>query len=170
MTATPNHDEVQELLPAAALEILDGVELQQVLAHASHCSGCAMALEKYREVATDLTLQLPSRPFASGRAAAVRTRLLARAAGERSSTTAAHRRSLIAPLSGWLVAAGLAGVLLVHHSIHRSLDYGWLAAGVLVVALLGLGIYAWAQRSRVLALEDRLGGRGSVRVEDDRAG
>ena len=156
MTATPNHDDMQELLPAAALEILDGVELQQVLAHASHCSECASALERFREVATDLTLQLPPRPLASSRAADVRARLLARAVGDRSSSKVARRRSIIAPWSGWLVAAGLASVLLVHHSIHQTLDYGWLLAGVLGFLLIGVVAYAVVQRKRAALLRDRL--------------
>jgi hypothetical protein len=59
-----------------------------------------------------------------------------------------------------MLAAGLAGILLVHHSVHRPLDYGWLAAAFLGVVLLAVGIYAWVQRSRVVELE-----RGEVRGE-----
>jgi hypothetical protein len=55
-----------------------------------------------------------------------------------------------------MVAAGLAGVLLIHHAIHRPLAYGWLAAGALMIALVAVGGYARVQRGRVLALRARL--------------
>ena len=57
-----------------------------------------------------------------------------------------------------MVAAGLAGILLVHHSVHRPLDYGWLAAAFLGVVLLAVGIYAGVQRRRVTELEGRFTG------------
>lgn len=57
-----------------------------------------------------------------------------------------------------MVAAGLAGILLVHHSVHRPLDHGWLVAGLLVMVLLAVGIYARMQRRRVVELQDRLTG------------
>lgn len=157
MKVTPNHEEVQELLPSAALDILDGGELQQVLAHVAACAECAQLLERYNEVAAGLSLQLPARPLQADRAAAVRARLLAKARGERSAVLPASRRtaSTVYRWSGWLVAASLASVLLVHHSVHRTLDYGWLAAGVLMFLLVGVGVYAMAQRSRAAALRDR---------------
>ena len=55
-----------------------------------------------------------------------------------------------------MVAAGLASVLLVHHSIHQTLDYGWLAAGGLAFLLVGVGLYALVQRNRAAALRDRV--------------
>ena len=47
-------------------------------------------------------------------------------------------------------------VLLVHHSVHRPLDYGWLASGALLAILIAVGIYAAVQRRRTSALEDRI--------------
>jgi len=50
----------------------------------------------------------------------------------------------------------MAGVLLVHHSVHRPVAYGWLVAGALALVLLALGVYVRIQRARVRALEERL--------------
>jgi hypothetical protein len=52
-----------------------------------------------------------------------------------------------------MVAAGLAGILLVHYSVHRPLDNGWLAAAFLGVVLLVVRVYAWVQRNRLVELE-----------------
>jgi hypothetical protein len=56
---------------------------------------------------------------------------------------------------GWMVAAGLAGLLLVHHSVHRPVDYGWLIAGILTLLVLALAVYALKQRARLTALRNR---------------
>ncbi len=153
------HEEVQEMLPAAALEILEDAELQRVLAHARACAECGQALEEYRQVTAALSLQLPqARQLHPDRSAALRARLLAKARGDRRAVLAGPRRAatLIYRWSGWMIAAGLASVLLVHHSVHRPLDYGWLATGALLVILIAVGIYARVQRSRASALQERV--------------
>jgi len=147
----PRHEEVQELLPAAALEIIDGVDLQSVLAHASGCSECAQLLDQYRKVVATVALQLPRQPMHPDRAAAIRARLLARVPAHRVAP--ARSPSWMERQRGWMVAAGLAGVLLVHHSVHRPLDYGWLAAGALMLALVALGAYVRVLRTRLSALQ-----------------
>jgi anti-sigma factor RsiW len=158
MNAAPNHEEIQELLPAAALEMLDGEELHRVLAHISACPECARLLEDYRAAAGALSLQPPAYPRDAGRAADLRASLLARARRERPGSLSGSRRSVssVYRWSGWLVAASLASVLLVHHSIHRTLDYGWLVAGVLTFVLVAVGVYAIVQRNRAAALRERL--------------
>jgi hypothetical protein len=161
MRATLSHDQVEELLPAAALEILEGEELLEVAAHVQQCARCAALLESYRGVVADLATRLPEQEFPSNRSAGVRARLLARAAGG-----AAGRAGLVSPRhrstgwvgrwGGWAVAAGMAGVLVVHHAVHRPVAYGWLAAGVLVLLLVALMLYTRAQKERIMALEQRL--------------
>ncbi len=177
MSLIQGHEGLREVLPAAALGILEPAELEEVVAHAQDCQECDKLLQEYREIAAALWVQLQPRQLDPFRARAVRARLVARARTERSARAGASEpvagfpasgraTTLIYRWSGWMVAAGLTGLLLVHHSVHRPLDHGWLAAGVLVVVLIGLGIYARVQRSRVSELEDRLSGppagRGSV--------
>ena len=158
MSSVPGHAEIQEKLPAAALTILEPVEMEQIRAHIRECPECATLLEEHRDAATAISLQLPTPPMDADRNDALRARLLARAKATPNQVTR-KASSMIYRWSGWMVAAGLTGILLVHHSVHRPLDYGWLAAGVLVVVLLGVGIYAWVQRSRAVSLERDLAQR-----------
>jgi len=158
MSLTPSHEELEEMLPAAALDILEPAELEHVLAYVRDHPECAKLLQEYRDAAAALALELPRRQLDPVLARALRARLIARARTDQSAPLSSSRRatSIIYQWSGWMVAAGLAGVVLVHHSIHRPLAYGWLTAGVMLVILLGLGVYARVQRSRVSALEARL--------------
>jgi hypothetical protein len=155
MSLTPDHAELQEMLPATALEILDQADAERVLAHAGVCEACARLLRQYRDAAAVLALQLPARPMTAERSSAIRAGLLARVRSDRAIPITRKASSMIYQWSGWMVAAGLAGILLVHHSIHRPLDYGWLVAAALGVVVLALGVYGWVQRSRVAELERR---------------
>ena len=150
-----NHDELREMLPGAALEILDATELQLVREHAGTCLECAGLLRDYRNVAASLPLTVPRQPLDPSRSAALRSRLLTRASGG-EGLPGARRRLWGDRWSGWLVAAGLAGVLLIHHGIHRPLAYGWVLAGVLALLLVAVVVYARVQRNRAAALRDRL--------------
>ena len=150
-----SHDELQEMLPAAGLGILDAADLELVMAHAGTCSECAGVLRDYCDVAASLPLVLPRQQLDPARSAAIRERLLARARGAEPPISGA-RRFQADRGSGWLVAAGLAGVLLIHHGIHQPLAYGWLAAGVLTILLVAVVWYALVQRSRAAALGERL--------------
>jgi anti-sigma factor RsiW len=158
MSSVPVHPDIQEKLPAAALAILEPEEMEQVRVHVRDCVECARLLEEYRAAATALALQLPSSNMSAFRSDALRARILARARAKSRNTRKAS--TMIYQWSGWMVAAGLAGILLVHHSVHRPLDYGWLAAAFLGVVLLAVGLYAWVQRSRVVKLERESGAAG----------
>ena len=168
MTAAPSHEELREMLPAAALEILEAAELQLVLAHAHDCAECAQLLAEYREVAAAIALVLPCRQSSSAGSAPLRARLVARAR-ESGRPKAVSRRglSLAERWAGWAVAAGLAGVILMHHGVHRPLDYGWLVAGALLLVLIGLGAYARVQRGRASVLRSQL---DSLEGRSERAG
>ena len=159
MSSVPGHAEIQEQLPAAALAILEPAEMEQVQAHVLVFPECGALLEQYREAATAMPLQLPPTPMDARQNDALRARLLARAKATPNKVTR-KAGSMIYQWSGWMVAAGLAGILLVHHSIHRPLDHGWLAAAFLGVVLLAVGTYAWVQRRRVAELQDRVTGTG----------
>lgn len=167
MTTPPSHEELQDMLPAAALEILDRGDLQHLLIHVQSCEECARALEEYRKVTAGLGLVLPGRAMDPSRSASLRARLLTRARrdslarvpdGNPAIVAAGSRRtaSIAGRWTGWTVAAALAGVLFMHHAVHRPLDYGWLAAGALTVVVVALGVYARVQRDRCLALQERL--------------
>lgn len=167
MNADPSHEELLEMLPAAALEILDSADLQRVLAHARDCSECTGLLSEYREAAAALALALPLHQPDPERSAALRSRLLARARQHRHGGPGKSKVavSLADRWSGWLVAAALSGLLVTHHAIHRPLAYGWLAAGVLTMALVALAVYARIQRGRRAELEDRV-----AALEQERTG
>jgi anti-sigma factor RsiW len=168
---------MQELLSAAALQALDPAEVERVLTHLGSCEACAEEYRKYEDAAADLSLQLPQRRLDPVQAGAMRARLMVRARADRlggqdplkAPGKLRSRPALeVFRWSGWMVAAGLSGVLLVHHSIHRPFDYGWLAAGVLLAVVFGLGVYARAQRKRVSLLQDRLTDRTTTRPDADR--
>lgn len=148
-----SHADIQGQLPAAALAMLDPAQMEQLQAHIRECAECAALLEEYRNAATILSLQLPHAPINAAQNVVLRARLLKRSRFATRNQVTRKASSMIYQWSGWMVAAGLTGILLVHHSVHRPLDYGWLAAGLLVMVLLGVGIYAWVQRNRVLELE-----------------
>jgi hypothetical protein len=156
MNPTPSHEELEELLPAAALEILDAQDLERVLAHARELPECARVLAEYRGVIATIVLGLPSQPLDPGRSSRIRQRLLAHAAGDPGNGRVHSRWGGADRWAGWAVAAGLGGVLLVHHGFHHPLAYGWVVAGVVIIALVAVGVYAMVQRGRVSALEDRL--------------
>jgi hypothetical protein len=149
---TPSdHEDLQALLGEASLEILRPTERRRLMAHARECEVCAEALAGYQAVVGTLALLAPAAEWPESRRLALRRRLLARVEGE---SRPEHPR-LVAWL-GWVVAAGLAGIVLVHHSIHRPVDFGWLAAGVLALSLVATGAYAAFQRRRVAELRGRL--------------
>lgn len=152
MNPGPHHEEVQEMLAAAALGTLERAELQRVLAHTGDCAECARLLQEYRDAAAGLALGLPPQPLQPLRSARVRARLLARVRADRGRGAKYSWRG--DRWVGWMVAAGLAGVLLVHHSVHRTLDYGWLAAGLLAIALVAVIVYARGQRRQAATLGD----------------
>ena len=161
MTEALTHEDVEQLIPAAALEILEGEELVRVTAHARDCAECARQLESYRQVLSSVATTLPRRPLDPARSGMLKARLLTRARSHPSASsylrpTAGQRITRALNLwGGWAVAAGLTGVLLVHHSVHRPLDYGWLAAGILTIVVLSLAVYVRHLRTRLSALDRR---------------
>ncbi len=148
------HDEMQELLPAAALGMLEGAELELVRAHLTGCPGCVELLRQYRDAAAGLVLRVPADAMDPARSAVVRNRLLTRVGAGR--TTRSARGPGADRWLGWMVAAGLAGILLVHHSVHRTVAYGWLLSGMLTFVLLGFLVYLRKQQRRAAELQDRL--------------
>lgn len=162
MSDDRTHDDISPLLSAAALDVLEQEELHQVLDHVNGCPDCSRQLAEYREVVARLTFGLPVRPMDASRAAGIRNRLLNRVRSQASDSAPSlqgRRARVLARVArwpGWAVAAGLVGLTLIHHSVHRPLDYGWLAAGVLAVSLAVLALYARKQAARHSALQERM--------------
>jgi hypothetical protein len=161
MNPVSRHQDVEELIPGAALETLEGEELARVLAHVRDCAECARLLDESRAVLGTMALDLPAEPLAADRSVRLKSRLLERARSQRADRRTVQQNTAGSSLkgadrwTGWAVAAGLAGVLLVHHGFHRPVAYGWVLAGVLAILLVGFGVYAGVQRRRVTALEER---------------
>ena len=164
MNANSSHDQVEELLAAAALDTLEGEELGQVLAHSADCAECTRLLDEYRAVAAALSLGLPPERLDPGHSLEIRNRLLGRVRRSASKAPRDHanrersRSAAVDSWAGWAVAAGLAGVLLLHHGFHRPVAYGWVIAGGLALVSVVFGVYAVAQRRRVAALKEQLAG------------
>lgn len=172
MSTVPGHLEIQELLPAAALACLTAAESDGVQAHVARCPQCARILSEYQEVVGTMSLLVPERGFSRARREVVWTRLQARIhqATDIQATDIASVTRPAAALprwegqvagrwAGWAVAAGLGGVLLMHHAVHRPVDYGWLAAGAMGIIVVVLAIIVGMQSRKLTDLQARLAGR-----------
>lgn len=102
MTNAMAHDEFHDALAAEAVDALDGQERERLLAHLAGCAACSAELESLRHSAAQLAFAAPVRPLEPARSAALRSRLLARAAEDRETTTQ------IGPGADGIAADGLA--------------------------------------------------------------
>lgn len=130
------HAELREALAEEALEVLDGAERAELLAHVDGCAECREELAELRAAAGAMAYAAPPASLDPYRSARIRTRLLARAAAAPPPATApvadlAARREARPP-------------------------GGWWAAAAAVALLLGAGGYALALRERVERLSGRL--------------
>lgn len=153
------HGTAQPLLAPYALGALDAAERRAVEMHVAGCGVCRGELQELEATVTLLAEAAEFGPPDLERLARVRTRLMARVEStERASADDARLPSGETgwqAAGGWLTAAVLASLLLLHHSFHRPLMYGWLAAGGLGLALVGTGYYAYRLRTRLRRLERR---------------
>ncbi len=144
----------------AALAALAGPDGDALLAHAQSCAECSRALAGVQDALLAALYLPPPRSLDAGRSDEVRERLLGRAAGAAParSVAPAPRRplALVGGAGGWLVAAGLATILLTHHSFHRPLQFGWIVASALGAALFGAALYLLGERRRSVYLRERL--------------
>jgi hypothetical protein len=114
------HDEARPALEAAALDALDAVERDAVLAHAATCVECRAELAELRAVAANIAYAAPAARVDDARRDRIRARLLARAAAERTAempvpdarqsvptATALYRAVIVmaCPRAEWLAAA-----------------------------------------------------------------
>lgn len=134
-------------------------EQRALLDHVGECSPCSVAL-------AGIEISQAGQGLDPVRSAEIRSRLLERAANDRRIESGASNPRLPAG-AGWLAAAGLASLLLTHHAFHEPLRYGWVAAAIIAVIAVGIGVYAVSlrrqlneMRSRLSAIEDRAGEPG----------
>lgn len=144
----------------AALAALAGPDGHALLAHVRECAECASALAGVQDALLAALYLPPPRPLPSGRAEELRARLLARASGETPAAADAGpaRRplALAGGIGGWMVAAGLATMLLTHHAFHRPVQFGWIVASVLGAVLFGAALYLLGERRHTAHLRERL--------------
>jgi hypothetical protein len=145
----------------AALAALTGPDGDALLAHVRSCAECSRGLAGVQDALLAVLYLPPPRSLDAERSETVRRRVLGRVA----AAAPAHapvpspppRRPLaLVGAGGWLVAAGLATMLLTHHSFHRPLQFGWIVASALGSALLGAALYLRGERRRSVHLRERL--------------
>jgi hypothetical protein len=164
MTTEPMHEELYDALAAEAVDALDGEERERLLAHLAGCARCGAELRSLRESAALLAFAAPVRPMDPARSAAVRARLLAKAAEDRDSTTVIAPAppvpasdggdvTLIAPAPPPAPVRREAEVIPITR--RRSSVLPWLAAAASLVLLLGVGMYANSLRGRLASAEAR---------------
>jgi hypothetical protein len=135
--------------------LLSGAERAALLVHLRECGECAGALAKVQDALLAALYLPPPRPMHPAHAVDVRERLLARIASAARGAEQGARRMPHA-IGGWMVAAGLAVLVLVRHAFQRPLNVGSVVAAVLGVALFGAARYITAERHRSAVLRERL--------------
>jgi hypothetical protein len=104
----PAHDEVRELLEAAALDALEPAEQLAVLEHVRSCAECQAELASLRETVGALAHASQGPVLSKDRSDAVRARLL-----ERAGRKVEPLPSRQGPLLPWALAAGIGFLLAV---------------------------------------------------------
>lgn len=130
-------------------------ERQRLLDHMAVCAQCRAALAAV--VGGVVPRGVDGDDLDPARSAQVRARLLNRAANDRQIEALSGRSRFNLPAGGgWLVAAGLATLLLSHHAFHRPLMLGWVVSAFLGFLCLGLGVNALVQRRELDRLRKEL--------------
>lgn len=178
MTNGMIHEEFHDALAAEAVDALDGQERERLLVHLAGCVACSAELDELRASAARLAFAAPVRPLEPARSAALRARLLARAAEDRETVTQ------VGPAADGLAADDGADATLVAAPpppavsappappapfVRREPDVipitsaprrrapvlPWLAAAASLVLLIGAGLYAASLRGRLESMEAR---------------
>lgn len=134
MTNDPmNHDEARDLLAALAFDTLDAADEARVLAHVAGCAECTAELKGFRAAAAAMAFA-PQAGSDAGRAAAVKSRLMARIQASKE-----------APLAPPAVRTQKSGGMFANRAA--------IAAGILILASSSLSVMLWRDRA---ALRDSL--------------
>jgi len=166
-----SHDEAFVLLDAAALDALDPVERDAVLAHAAGCDVCGPELAALRETANQLAFAAPTvAEDADERRERIHSRLMDRVAADARARGVAPLR----PPAGWTAQAPMSETaerkreLVVSSLAWRRGEWMAAAASVLVVVSVGLLMMTFRDRQNVReALQAELVRGASLRASSD---
>jgi hypothetical protein len=196
MTNAMIHEEFYDALAAEAVDALDGQERERLLEHLAGCASCSAELEALRAAAGLLAFSAPVRPMEPARSAALRARLLARAAEDRETTTQIAPAPVAGALPGDDTDVTLVGapapvppappppvpvappttfarrepdvIPITSAPRRRAPLLPWLAAAASLVLLVGVGLYAASLRGRLQSAESRYAATERERFELER--
>jgi len=145
------HERARETLEALALDALDASEREAVMAHVVGCAECQRELAALETTANELALAAPPRPMPTAQRDRIRSRLLARAAADRSP-----ERAFTDPLNAetlpWRVesapAAPPSDVIPLRRTRRGISGATWIAMAAGLVAILGVSAFLRASRER----------------------
>jgi anti-sigma-K factor RskA len=158
MTPAMSHDETRAMLAAEALDALTGLEREAVLAHVAGCAECAALLAELRDTGAALATIVPGAPMDAVRSAAVRNRLLARAAADAAQRgEAAGALPFERPVKA-LTSPTKQSEREPTREVSRSLvgRGGWYAAAAAVILSMGLFAALRSTRRNTDALRNEL--------------
>ena len=145
------HERARETLEALALDALDASEREAAMAHVAGCAECQRELAALESTANELALAAPPRPMPTAQRDRIRSRLLARAAADRSP-----ERAFTDPLNAetlpWRVesapAAPPSEVIPLRRPRRSMGGATWIAMAAGLVAILGVSAFLRASRER----------------------
>jgi hypothetical protein len=145
------HERAHETLEALALDALDASEREAVMAHVAGCAECQRELAALESTANELALAALPRPMPTPQRDRIRSRLLARAAADRSPGRA-FTDPLDAETLPWRVestpAAPSSGVIPLRRTQRGMGGATWIAMAAGLVAILGVSAFLRASRER----------------------
>lgn len=160
MTSPSEHHDLRVVAASGVPETLTREHVDRLLRHAEECPECA---SRFNELAARAIMAQPGKAeLTPERRERLRERVLLAIRDQPQRPGTARSRTphrTFSRAGGWLVAAGLSGALLTHHSFHEPLRSGWLAAAAFGILALGLGLYSWALKQRLAELERGAAGR-----------
>jgi anti-sigma-K factor RskA len=144
------HERARETLEALALDALDASEREAAMAHVVGCAECQRELAALESTVNELALAAPPRPMPTAQRDRIRSRLLARAAADRSP-----ERAFADPLNAetlpWRVESSPAAPPsdVIPLRPRRSMGGAtWIAMAAGLVAILGVSAFLRASRER----------------------
>jgi len=169
-----SHEDAFVLLDAAALDALDPVERDAVLAHAAACDICGPELAAFRETANQLAFAAPAAADAADTTNERRARIHSRLMDRVAADARARGVTPLRPPDGWMSQAPMSETaerkqeLVISSLAWRRGEWMAAAASVLVVVSIGLLMMTFRDRQNVRdALQAELARGASLRASSD---